>query len=670
MSFIAEQNRYRPDIDGLRALAVTIVVLFHAEVPGFPGGFVGVDVFFVISGFLITGILARSFTAGTFSLVEFYERRARRILPALFVMVLGVLAVAPFFIHAWDIATVGRSVKYVVTSIANIDFYRTLSGYSGDDASLTPLLHMWSLSVEEQFYIFTPVLWLLLTKFTRNPAHWLKLFVVVALISFIATAWTVMRNQSACFFLLPYRAWELAIGGLLALAPTPVVKPVTSRILGIAGLGMILTATFWFTEDTIFPGPWALLPCLGAILVILAGAGASPVFPTTLLRTRPFVIVGLISYSVYLLHWPALVFVNYHEHYSGTEVGWWGTVVLIALVYAGGWLSWRYVESPFRKSETWTRRRIYLFAWSGIGALFLLGSFYQKTPLFMSLLPDGAREMAEARFSYNPLMKEDTSPSELDKPHRYGSPDAVADTVLWGDSHAGSLAYPLHELALRNNRAFLFHGRGGAPPIKGVVCGEGLRPWLSGRYNDDVYEALIHDKSIQKVILAARWAGYTEGYTWAYGPAEKSKKFRNSIINLPGNPPAGSVEVREAFAAALKETVTGLLDAGKTVYLVYPVPELGYTLPQVLANEIVEGRDPGEFEIPAEKIYYERTAATIAILDSLPEREGFVRIRPESLLIENGRIRLLHEGKPLYFDDDHLSLEGVRYILSLFEQIF
>ncbi len=172
---------------------------------------------------------------------------------------------------------------------------------------------------------------------------------------------------------------------------------------------------------------------------------------------------------MYLLHWPALVFVNYHEHYSGTEVSGWGTVILIALVYAGGWLSWRFVESPFRKSETWTRRRIYLFAWSGIGVLFAQGSFCQKTPIFMSLLPDGVREMAEARFTHNPMIKDKGSLSEIDNPHRYGSPDAVADTVLWGDSHAGALAYPLHELALRNNRAFLYHGRWGAPPINGVV---------------------------------------------------------------------------------------------------------------------------------------------------------------------------------------------------------
>ncbi len=670
MSFIAEQNRYRPDIDGLRALAVTIVVLFHAEVPGFPGGFVGVDVFFVISGFLITGILARSFTAGTFSLVEFYERRARRILPAMFVMVLGVLAVAPFIIRPWDIAAVGRSVKYVATSVANVDFHRTLSGYSGDDASLTPLLHMWSLSVEEQFYIITPFLWLVLSKFTRNPSHWLKLFAGTTLASFALTAWMITRDQSACFFLLPYRAWELAAGGLLALAPLPVIKQGTSRVLGLAGLVMILAATFFFSESTTFPGPWALLPCGGAILVILAGLSATPTFPTTLLRARPVVFVGLISYSVYLLHWPALVFIHYHEQYSGTEMPWWGMALLIALIFVAGWLSWRYVETPFRKSGTWTRRRIFLFAWTGIAALFGLGYFYQKTPLFINLLPPGAKEMAEARFSINPLLKEDKTLPEVNMARRYGSPDGVPDTVLWGDSHAGAITYPLHELALSKNRSFLFHGRGGTPPVKGVVSGSGLRNWASAKYTDEVYESLIRDKTIRNVILSARWAGYTEGYAWAYGPAEKSKKSRNSIINAPGNPPAGSPEVRAFFAKALEETVMGLVESGKIVYLVYPVPELAYTLPQVLANEIIEGRDPAKFTIPAEKVYYERTAPIVAMLDAIPDRKEIVRIRPEELLIENGNIRLLDQGKPLYCDDDHLSIEGGRYIMPLFKDLF
>ncbi len=670
MSFIAEQNRYRPDIDGLRALAVTIVVLFHAEVPGFPGGFVGVDVFFVISGFLITGILARSFTAGTFSLVEFYERRARRILPALFVMVLGVIAAAPFIIRPWDIAAVGRSVKYVATSVANVDFHRTLSGYSGDDASLTPLLHMWSLSVEEQFYIITPFLWLVLSKFTRNHSHWLKLFAATTIASFALTAWMITRDQSACFFLLPYRAWELAAGGLLALAPRPVIGPNTSRVFGIAGLGMILASTFCFSEDTTFPGPWALLPCAGAILVILAGLSESPSFPTTLLRARPVVFVGLISYSVYLLHWPVLVFVHYHEQYSGTEMAWWGMAILIALIFVGGWLSWRYIESPFRKAGKWTRKRVFVSATTGIITIFGFGYFLQKTPLLIKLLPVGAEEIAAFRFSKNPINEGSNTHQKANDARRYGSPEGEPDTVLWGDSHAGMLVHPLEEVALGKNRSFLFQGCVGTPPVKGIVCGSDFRSRDNADYSNEVYELLVQDKTIRNVILAARWALYTEGYAWAYGPAEKSKKSRNSIISAPGNPPVGSPGVRAELAKALEETVIGLVESGKTVYLVYPVPELAYALPQVLANEVIEGRDPAKFTISAKGVYFDRTAPLVAMMDALPESEGLIRIRPEKLLIEGGLIRLMDKGKPLYCDDDHLSIEGGRYIMPLFEGLF
>ncbi|MEQ1839334.1 MAG: acyltransferase family protein [Verrucomicrobiales bacterium] len=668
MSFIAAQNRYRPDIDGLRALAVTVVVLYHAKIPGFPGGFVGVDVFFVISGFLITGILARSFAAGTFSLAEFYERRARRILPALFAMVLGVLAAAPFFIRPWDLAAIGRSVKYVATSTANIDFYQKLGDYSGDDASLTPLLHMWSLSVEEQFYLVTPLLWLLLCKFTRNPSHWLKLFVALALASFAGNLWMLPRDSSSCFFLLPYRAWELAAGGLLALMPLPALRASTSRILGTVGLGMILWATFRFNHDTPFPGPWALLPCLGAVMVIASGLATTPTFPTRILQTRPLVFVGLISYSLYLMHWPVLVFANYREQDLGSELSWWMKAILIVFMFVLGWLSWRFVERPFRHSGLWTRRRIFTFAWIGLAATFGLGYFYQKTPLFLNLLPEEARVMAEAAFSNKEKVKEPLS-SPIDQPHRFGSPDVEPDTVLWGDSHAAALSFPLHELALSKNRSFLFYGRSANPPVKGIVCTPGLKGIVKAEYNTEVFDALVKSEKIRNVILVGRWACYTEGHTSAYGPAEKTA-VENGFIQLPGNPPPGSEEVRSAFGRAIEDTVKGLVEAGKKVYLVYPVPETAYSIPQVLANEVIEGRDPAKFTVPAQKIYYERTGPIVAILDAAAKREGVIGIRPEEKLIDQGNIRLMNEGKPFYFDDDHLTLDGGRYIMPLFEQIF
>lgn len=670
MSFVAEQNRYRPEIDGLRALAVTVVVLFHAEVPGFSGGFVGVDVFFVISGFLITGILARSFASGTFSPLEFFERRARRILPAFFVMVVGVVLVAPFIISPWDIPALGRSVKYVALSVGNIDFYRTLGEYSGDDASLAPLLHTWSLGVEEQFYIAAPFFWLALCKFTRKPSHWLNFLAGMTLASFLLTAWTISRDQPACFFLLPYRAWELAAGGLLALAPMPTIKPTISRVFGTAGLGMILAATFCFNESTTFPGPWALLPCVGAALVIAASLGTNITFPSTLLRTRPLVFTGLISYSVYLLHWPALVFVNYCERYSGTDALWWQTGALICLTYVAGWISWRFVENPLRKPGKWSRGTIYVLASIGIAILFGLGYFIQKTTLFLERLPEEARLIAEARYSNNPMFSDERSPATLQNPHRYGSPEGVPETVLWGDSHAREIAYPLHELALVKSRSFHFYGRSGTPPVRGIVCGPGNSRRENAEYTDEVYEALVRDKSVKNVILSARWSLYTEGYTGAYGPAEKSKKLRNLIVRAPGNPPAGSAEVRTVFAKALEETVLGLVNSGKRVYLVYPVPELAYTLPQVLAIEVMEGRDPAKFTISAEKVYYERTAPIIAMMEAISQREEIVRIRPEELLIENGNILLLHQGKLLYSDDDHLSIEGGRFIMPLFKNLF
>jgi len=671
MPEIPERHHYRPDIDGLRAIAVTIVVLFHAGIPGFAGGFVGVDVFFVISGFLIVGILSRSFSSRSFSLVEFYERRARRILPALIAVVFLVMAITPFIIKPWDIAAFGRSVKYVALSVANVDFKNTLEGYGGADADLTLMLHMWSLSVEEQFYLFVPLMWMLLCRFTQDIRYWRCLFIIIALMSFGVALWMIGRDQSACFFLLPYRAWELAIGGGLALTPIRSLGPRICGFLGTCGLIMIAAATVFFGENTLFPGAWALLPCCGAALVIIAGYSGGSFFHHIVLRARPVVMVGLISYSVYLVHWPALVFVRYREQYSGSVTPWWGMLAVVMSVYALGWLSWRFVETPFRKSGNWSRRQIFVLSGLGIASMYGLGYFYQKTSIFTRLLPPEARAMAEARFSINPLLKKREINLYPNEGQHYGDMEIAPDTVLWGDSHARVLAFPLHELALANKKSFILYQRRGTPPVRGVRIGTGYNSRSDTEFTERVYESIIQNQSITKVILCARWAAYTEGYTGAYGPAERAKRARRILVDFAGSSAApGSPEVRSVFHHALSETINGLVEAGKIVYLVYPVPELGYTLPQVLANESIEGRDPAEFSISAARIYFERMKPTLAMLDQLSERKEVVQIRPETLMIESGNIRTLHDGKPLYYDDNHLSVEGGRFVMPLFRELF
>ena len=299
-------GRYRRDIDGLRAIAILPVLLFHAHVPGFSGGYVGVDIFFVISGFLITGIIAREVDEQRFSLVHFYERRFRRIMPALSLMILAVLAAACWLYLPGDIEGVPKSALAATLFASNLWFF-TDTGYFAGGADVKPLLHTWSLAVEEQFYIGFPILLMLVARFA---ARWRGLIVgAIAAIS-LALAIALQRDTSGfTFYLLPTRAWELFAGALLALGAIPAARARWLReALAWSGLLSVAFAVIFYTRETVFPGITALPPVLGAALLLHSAPGTSV---GRLLSMPLFVGVGLISYSLYLWHWPLIVFTEY-----------------------------------------------------------------------------------------------------------------------------------------------------------------------------------------------------------------------------------------------------------------------------------------------------------------------------------------------------------------------
>ncbi|RUQ46737.1 acyltransferase, partial [Corynebacterium pseudodiphtheriticum] len=299
---------YRRDIDGLRAIAVLAVVLFHFGVPGFTGGFVGVDVFFVISGYLITTIIWREREAGRFSFVDFWARRARRILPALCVMMLTAVVVGWFLLAPKDYEELGRSIHNQVIFISNLFFMRQ-DGYFDVASDMKPMLHTWSLSVEEQFYIVFP---LLLTLLSSQVKRWRMALLVLALASFAACVWTLPRYPEKAFYLLPMRAWELLAGSLLAVMPLRAYRasPILAQGISLASLALILVAVFGYDATTDFPGAAALLPVLGVVGLIWAN-GQQVTLVGQLLGSRVMVGIGLISYSWYLWHWPVLVYGKY-----------------------------------------------------------------------------------------------------------------------------------------------------------------------------------------------------------------------------------------------------------------------------------------------------------------------------------------------------------------------
>jgi len=349
---------YRPDIDGLRAIAVLSVLAFHVELTRFAGGFVGVDVFFVISGYLIGSIVFSEIAASRFSLRNFYERRMRRIFPALFTMLAVFIVFAYVYLLPSELVDFAKSLLAATASASNFYFWRH-SGYF-DVPMSHPLLHTWSLAVEEQFYITFPLFLVLVRRFfpKRLPLS----VVILFLASLLASALVVSRDPSAAFYMPYTRAWELLLGTILSLGMFPRLQsPWLRNLATLAGAAMIAFSVLFFSSSTLFPGPNALLPCVGSALIIGAGeAGSSLV--SAILSWRPVVFVGLISYSLYLWHWPVIVLQHMDvltgvsalsSHHFGLflTARRFDVVFEVALSFLLAVLSWRFVELPFRNGR-------------------------------------------------------------------------------------------------------------------------------------------------------------------------------------------------------------------------------------------------------------------------------------------------------------------------------
>ena len=353
--------KYRPEIDGLRALAVLPVILFHAGFEYFSGGFVGVDVFFVISGYLITTIIISEMAEGKFSIVNFYERRARRILPALFFVMAACLPFALFWLTPIHLKDFGQSILAVSTFSSNILFWWE-SGYFGTAAELKPLLHTWSLAVEEQYYILFPVF---LMSIWRLGIKWVLIILSITFFVSLGTAqWGAYKSPSTAFFLLPTRGWELLVGALAAfyLKYNAHVKSHSiNQVLSLLGFLMIIFSISTFDETTPFPSLYALTPTIGTGLLIICAVPKTLVHK--LLSLKFVVGIGLISYSAYLWHQPLLAFAR---HKLLGEVSYFNLVVLCIFSLLMAWFSWRFVELPFRNRQRFNRTSIFRLSAIGI----------------------------------------------------------------------------------------------------------------------------------------------------------------------------------------------------------------------------------------------------------------------------------------------------------------
>lgn len=643
---------YRRDIDGLRAVAVIAVVLFHFGVPGCSGGFVGVDVFFVISGYLITSIIWRQREAGRFSFVEFWARRARRILPALFVLLMAVLVAGWFLMAPKDYEELGRSVRYQVMFASNLLFMRQ-EGYFDAASDLKPLLHTWSLAVEEQFYIVFP---LILTLLSSRFRHWRMALFSLLLISFGLSVWAVAHHPEKAFFLLPMRAWELLAGAMLAFAPEPKKRltPAAAQCFSLLGLALILVAVFGYDKSTPFPGAAALLPVVGVVALIWANEHHRT-WVGQVLSTRVMVGLGLISYSWYLWHWPVFVFGSYA---SVDDFGPVLTAALIALTLILGYLSWRFVETPFRERR-WLagRRQILTAAALGIVVLGLAGQALRWTDGLPSRLSEQALQYANAskwRAELMACITDDKSPA--DTPFcRYGTPDAPAQLLVWGDSHATALIPALDASARQYGVNVMLASSAGCLPLQGLEHGE-----RCAHYNRRV-EQTLNAEPVGDVMLVARWSLYLDG------DAKGDKG--HALKTADGHYDRAIAEQR--LADGLRTRIDELRRAGHRVWLMKEAPLQPFNPPYRLSrlamlHQPTSGTGFALAEHLTQKAFINQLFAQLAandpsvkVLDPTPQ-----------LCDDTGLCRAEQEGHSLYTDDNHLSEIGARLLLPVLAPLF
>ena len=630
---------YRSDIDGLRAVAVILVVLFHAGL-GFPGGFVGVDVFFVISGFLITGIIARDLDAGTFSLVRFYDRRIRRILPPLVVMVVVTVLLGWLLFLPEDLKDLAKSAMSQVCLAANIYFWRTM-GYFNGPADQKPLLHMWSLAIEEQFYLLFPVVLMLIWKFCRRAA--IPLLALFTFLSFCLCVYGTGRSPSASFYLLPTRAWELSAGALLSLITARLLMSQrTATCCGVSGLLAILTAGCVFSKSTPFPGWAALLPCGGAALVIAAGQTHRS-WPTRLLMIQPLVGIGLISYSLYLWHWPIFVLSRY---WAVEGLGIAIRVILVLASIAVGWLSWRFIESPFRvpRWNSSIKPQRVLMATVAFNAVSLVLFVSLLIPGIQPWLPQQAVAFASAVKDSAFLINLDPANAIKGEFPRFGSKDDIeVDLLVWGDSHAMAAMPVIDSLCQQEHVHGAFAAYSSTPPLVNFVW---ETPHGLGQRTPQFSDATLNFVQIHRVrnvVLIGLWSQY--------------------IYVSENNLSSGN------FSECLTATIKRLREAGATVSIMLEVPQhKSLDIPKLLARESFLRRDVDLIGVPVAQHQLRVTTMNHQIREAVAGLA--VVLDPlESFANSRGFCPAQKEGKSLYRDNHHLTVHGSMQLADLFRPI-
>ena len=626
---------YRPDIDGLRALAVTGVVLFHCGL-GFPGGYTGVDVFFVISGFLINSIIWRQLQKRTFSFRDFWVRRIRRIFPAMLCMATTVSIAGYFLLLPGQLRNLGGSIVGTSLFGANIFFWRT-SGYFSSASDEMPMLHCWSLAVEEQFYLFIPFLLWGLFRFFKNKQREAILVSILSLgvASFVLSVILTPKMISASFYLLPTRAWELATGAVLAFVPNFRIREKRwfAELCCLLGLGSILGSMLCYDNETLFPGLSAAPPVLGTALLIWVNGRANsktePTWIARLLSIKPIIFVGLLSYSWYLWHWPLLAIARASsvvELSLKLRLG----IFFSSLILA--FFSWKYVENMFRKKCSPNQEKLIVKSVLGTQFLILLlGAafwFSQGMPQRVGqavLAAESAKNARKYRINLN------TTDVNANRLPLVGKEGGKRKLLVWGDSHAMSILPAVDEFLLEKQ-------------WEGRVATHMSTPPVLNWYNKSQYglnadapafnEAVVNyikREAVDYVLLHGRWVAY--------------------------------VEKDETFKKAMSETLKTLTQTDAKIIFLGGVPEHDINIPKGVALDLWHG---SEYRHLLSTPHNTKPADGLGPSLSVAKELGIQIVDPKTMFLSSDGLRYdVSKNKTvLYHDSHHLSTAGARLMIK------
>lgn len=644
---------YRHDIDGLRAISMLVILIVHLDLPVLPGGFVAVDLFFVISGYVITRIIFKSMTEGRFSLRDFYERRTRRLLPAMAVMLLTTLLACVVLLPPSVFLEFSTSVIATIFFAANFFFWHA-SDYFAVAAEFKPLLHCWTLAVEEQLYLVFPLLLMLLAR--RSRAFAINGTLMAFALSFACCVYLTYTSKLAAFYLMPSRAWEFLAGAIVALDVLPRLQRQWLReSFTVTGMVLIATAMLVIREQDAFPGFYALWPVAGCAFIIYGGndgacRSAAP------LRWKPLVYIGCISYSLYLWHWPLIALAN---NIVEGELPLAMKATLAAAAIALGSLSYHFIEQPFRtnaKAMSMLTLRRGMLAASTVAACGLLAYVATINGKYGAYL-----ELAEKEQNYRgyraPCDLSKSTPQDVES-CTFGDVSASKTFLMWGDSHAFTLFPAFDVAATQAGWRGIWTNRAGCPPLFDVYRLDGKSLGFDGRPQDTYCASTggqvrryLREHPVDLVFLVSRWSIWDRGYI-KQGRLQEATHFLSDASTQSYDAANSAIVFERALHNTVKEIAN---DMKIPVVAIGPVP----VLPR-LVSEI----DPATVALTRAEYDAQKAFSARVFDDLVREVAGFRWIDVTDDYCTALVCLAYDNGKPLYGDDNHTSHLGALKIMS------